>query len=62
MTKEQADRQACGLAADLLHADSHQDSWLQERLDHLPLGSQRQVLRAVARLVQELRKRAQNEQ
>lgn len=57
MTKREAKRIACGLSADLLHADSHQDGWLMERLDHLSEDNRRRVIDAVRDLVEELTRR-----
>lgn len=59
MTKREAKRMACALSANLLHVDSQQHSWLDERLDHLPEADRRRVLEAVGGLVEELTRRGE---
>lgn len=59
MTKREAKRMACALTADLLHADSHQDGWLEARLDHLSDADRRRVIDAVWDLVEELTRRGE---
>lgn len=60
MTKRKAKRMACTLAADLLHADNSQDSWLTERISHLPKEDQDRVIDGIWDLVEELTRRGEN--
>ena len=57
MNKHMARRIAFQLIANLVHADLHQDSWLQERISAFLPDDQTKIYFAVEEVVEEIERR-----
>ena len=59
MTKREAKRKACALAADLLDIDRQKASWLLERVEHFSDADRHRIVNAMLDLVYELERRGE---